>query len=174
MEEQVTQQRDFVTPSQVPQEGTYYENPEGPRFNNPAEYEQAMAAQTPQPQQPGVQFNVPDFAAMRQAALQQAIEQVQGQKKELSMDGSQYVPQKQPDNAPRYETAPPARPPQPIPPNPPRPAAQEEPQVVYVRRNLTLAELILVFVISIGAVTGVQFGWHIATDVLPRIEIRDK
>lgn len=155
MEEQVIQQRDFVTPSQVPQEGTYYENPEGPRFNNPAEYEQAMAAQTPQPQQPGVQFNVPDFAAMRQAALQQAIEQVTAQQ------------------APAPQ-APPVRPPQPIPPNLPRPAAQEEPQVVYVRRNLTLAELILVFVISIGAVTGVQFGWHIATDVLPRIEIRDK
>ena len=163
MEEQVPQQRDFVTPSQVPQDGTYFDNPEGPRYNNPAEYDQAMAAQTPQPQQPGVQFNVPDFAAMRQAALQQAIEQVKGQQAP--------VPQ-----------APPTRPPQPVPPNPPRaippnpptPRVQAEPQVVYVRRNLTLAELILVFVISIGAVTGIQFGWHIATDVLPRIEIRDK
>ena len=163
MEEQVTQQRDFVTPSQVPQDGTYFDNPEGPRYNNPAEYEQAMAAQTPQPQQPGVQFNVPDFAAMRQAALQQAIEQVKGQQ------------------APAPQ-APPVRPPQPVPPNPPRaippnpptPRVQAEPQVVYVRRNLTLAELMLVFVISIGAVTGIQFGWHIATDVLPRIKIRDK
>ena len=163
MEEQVTQQRDFITPSQVPQEGTYFDNPEGPRYNNPAEYEQAMAAQTPQPQQPGVQFNVPDFAAMRQAALQQAIEQVKGQQAPAPQAPPTRPPQPVPPNPPRA-----------IPPNPPTPRVQAEPQVVYVRRNLTLAELMLVFVISIGAVTGIQFGWYIATDVLPRIEIRDK
>ena len=143
------------TPGDLPEEGNYYQNSEGPRYNNPAEYDQAMASQTPQPQQPGVQFNVPDFAAMRQVALQQAIEQVTGQQA--------AAPQ-----------APPARPPQPIPPNPPRPMAQEEPQIIYVRRNLTLAELILVFALSVGMVTGVQFVWQMATDILPRIEIRDK
>jgi len=54
----------------------------------------------------------------------------------------------------------------------PFPALQ--PQVVYVRRNLTVAELIVVFVISCGLVTGVQAAWNFAADVLPRIEIRSK
>ena len=51
---------------------------------------------------------------------------------------------------------------------------QPEPQVVYVRRNLTIAELILIFAISTVGVIAVQAGWSFATDVLPRIEIRDK
>ena len=35
--------------------------------------------------------------------------------------------------------------------------------------NLTLAELILVFALSIGMVTGVQFIWQVATDILLRL-----
>ena len=150
MEDQVTQQREFVTPSQVAQPGPYYENPEGPRYENPAEYDAAQRQQqAPPPQPPGV----PDFAAMRQFALQQAIEQVTGQR------GAEAPPAQvqQPQIA---QSAPPQ----------PRP----EPKVVYVRRNLTLAELILVFALSVGMVTGVQFVWQVVTDILPRIEIRDK
>jgi hypothetical protein len=147
MEDQVTQQREFVTPSQVAQQGPYYENPEGPRYQNPAEFDAAQ--QVPPPQPP----NVPDFAAMRQAALQQAIEQVTSQR------------------APEAPPAP-VQPPQPAPAVVPQP--QPEPQVVYVRRNLTLAELAIVFLLSIGMVTGGQFIWNFATDILPRIEIRDK
>ena len=158
-----------VPASQPP--GNYYENPEGPRYQNPAEYNQAVGAEPQPAQQPGVVFNRPDFQAMREQALQQAIEQVKGQRMELSMDGSQYVPQKQPDNAPRYEAVPPARPPQPI---PPQPLAQVEPQVVYVKRNLTLAEIIIVFAITTGCVLGIQGIWTLATDILPRIEIKDK
>lgn len=48
------------------------------------------------------------------------------------------------------------------------------PQVVYVRRNLTVAELILVMVLSCGLVTAVQVGWNFATMTLPRIEIKIK
>jgi hypothetical protein len=47
-----------------------------------------------------------------------------------------------------------------------------QPQVVYVRRNLTVAEIILVFVLSCGIVTGIQWGWNVVTNVLPRVEIR--
>ena len=53
-------------------------------------------------------------------------------------------------------------------------AAQQPQQVVYVRRNLTVAELVLVILLASGLVTGVQFSWYIATNVLPRIEIRMK
>ena len=53
-------------------------------------------------------------------------------------------------------------------------AAQQPQQVVYVRRNLTVAELVLVILLACGLVTGVQFSWNVATNVLPRIEIRMK
>ena len=48
------------------------------------------------------------------------------------------------------------------------------PQVVYVRRNLTVAELILVVLLSCGLVTAVQVGWNFAANMLPRIEIKIK
>lgn len=47
-----------------------------------------------------------------------------------------------------------------------------EPQVVYVRRNLTVAELIVVIMIACGLVTGIQFGWNLVSNHLPRIEIK--
>ena len=53
-------------------------------------------------------------------------------------------------------------------------APRPQPQVVYVRRNLTVAELIVVFAIACGIVTGVQAGWNFASTVLPRLEIRVK
>jgi hypothetical protein len=48
------------------------------------------------------------------------------------------------------------------------------PQVVYVRRNPTVAELILVLFISCSLVTAVQIGWEFAAKTLPRIEIKVK
>lgn len=47
-----------------------------------------------------------------------------------------------------------------------------QPQVVYVRRNLTVAELIVVIVLACGLVTGVQVGWNFISNHLPRIEIK--
>ena len=47
-------------------------------------------------------------------------------------------------------------------------------QIVYVRRNLTLAEIILVFLISCGIVTGIQFSWGFVSNVLPKIEVQIK
>jgi hypothetical protein len=52
-----------------------------------------------------------------------------------------------------------------------RPAGQQ-PQVVYVRRNLTVAELLLVILLSCGIVTGIQWSWNTITNLLPKIEIR--
>lgn len=56
----------------------------------------------------------------------------------------------------------------------PQPSFVPQPNVVYVRRNLTVAELILVFLVSTGLVVGVQAGWYYATNFLPRIEIKVK
>lgn len=148
---------DQVPSSNIPQEaGNYYQNPEGPRYQNPSDF---AAAQQNQP--------TPNFEEMRRIALDQAIKQVRQQPvpqqappgMELSMDGSQYVPQK-------YPTAP-------VTPTP-QVAEQAIEQVRVIRRNLTLAELILIFAIATGSVLGVQGIWAFATDILPRIEIRAK
>ncbi len=48
----------------------------------------------------------------------------------------------------------------------------QQPQVVYVRRNLTVAEVLLVILLSCGIVTGIQWTWNIVTNVLPRVEIK--
>lgn len=49
-----------------------------------------------------------------------------------------------------------------------------QPQVVYVRRNLTVAELGLVLLLSCGIVTGLQMAWNFTANILPRIEFRMK
>ncbi len=48
----------------------------------------------------------------------------------------------------------------------------QQPEVVYVRRNLTVAEVIVVFIISCGLVFGIQASWNFATNVFPKIEIK--
>jgi hypothetical protein len=63
----------------------------------------------------------------------------------------------------------PARP-QPAPtPNYQAPAPQ--PNVVYLRRNLTIAEILIILALSTGILAGVQFAWGFSTDILSRIEI---
>ena len=49
---------------------------------------------------------------------------------------------------------------------------QQQPRVIYVRRNLTVAEVLLVLLLSCGIVTGVQWTWNIVTNFLPRIEVK--
>ena len=48
------------------------------------------------------------------------------------------------------------------------------PKVVYVKRPLTVAEIILVFALSCGIVFGGQFVFDIIANTLPRIEIKVK
>jgi len=50
----------------------------------------------------------------------------------------------------------------------------QQPKVVYVRRNLTVAELILLLALASGLVTGVQAVWDIGSSFLPRIEVKVK
>ena len=49
-----------------------------------------------------------------------------------------------------------------------------QPQVIYVRRNLTLAEIIVILALACGLVTGVQFTWNVVNEFLPRLEINVK
>lgn len=130
-------------PNYTPETGAYYEEPEGPRYSNPAEFSAATQAPPARPQPPRPQMN---FQQMRDKALQDAIAQVTA----APQPAPQYTPQVQP------------------------PMPQPQPKVVYVRRNLTMAELAVIFVISAAVVLGGQGIWTLATDILPRIEIRDK
>ena len=54
----------------------------------------------------------------------------------------------------------------------PMPSAQ--PKVVYVKRPLTVAEYLLIFLLSCGIVTGGQLIWQGISNFLPRVEIRMK
>lgn len=54
------------------------------------------------------------------------------------------------------------------------PQPVQPPQVVYVRRNLTVAELLLVLLLSCGIVTGIQLTWRGISQMLPQIEVRVK
>lgn len=49
---------------------------------------------------------------------------------------------------------------------------QQAPKVIYLRRNLTVAELLIVLLISCGIVTGIQWSWNFISSSLPRIEIK--
>jgi xanthine/uracil permease len=52
------------------------------------------------------------------------------------------------------------------------PPAIQPPQVVYVRRNLTVAELLLVLLLSCGIVTGIQWSWSFISNALPKVEVK--
>ena len=49
---------------------------------------------------------------------------------------------------------------------------QQQPRVIYMRRNLTVAEVLLVLLLSCGIVTGIQWTWTTLSNVLPKIEIK--
>ncbi len=51
---------------------------------------------------------------------------------------------------------------------------QTQPQIVYLRRNFTVAEIILVLLLSCGLVLGVQGLWGFGSRILPQVEIKVK
>ena len=114
-----------------------------------------MDGQVPASQPP--EFNTPapinpeNLEAMKEQARRMAVAQ--------AMQDRQVIPQPNIPQPPSFVAA-------------PRP--QPQPQVVYVRRNLTIAEVGLLVLISIGVVAGGQFIWNVSTDFLSRIEIRQK
>tara|TARA_B100001939_G_scaffold342138_1_gene352837 strand:+ start:9759 stop:10133 length:375 start_codon:yes stop_codon:yes gene_type:complete len=56
----------------------------------------------------------------------------------------------------------------------PQPFYSPEQKVVYVKRPLTVAEIIFMLVISCGLVLGGQLLWRGLSEVVPRVEIRMK
>lgn len=48
----------------------------------------------------------------------------------------------------------------------------QQPQIIYVRRNLTVAEILIVVLLACGIVIGIQWTWNFTTNLLPRIEIK--
>ena len=99
----------------------------------------------------------------RELAIQQAIAQRAAQQQMMSAPA-------QPSQAPT-----PAAPAAPSLPDPvPARGSVPAPNIVYLRRNLTVAEVLIVFAIAIGLVTGTQFVWNVGSDFLSRIEIREK
>jgi hypothetical protein len=49
---------------------------------------------------------------------------------------------------------------------------QQQPRIIYLRRNLTVAEVLLILLLSCGIVTGIQWTWNTLSNVLPRIEVK--
>jgi len=56
----------------------------------------------------------------------------------------------------------------------PAPPGRPPEQVVYIKRPLTVAEIILLLLVSCGIVFGGQFVFNFAANTLPRIEIKMK
>ena len=93
---------------------------------------------------------------MKQRAREEAIR--------ITMEQKQQIQQTPP--ASQVVTA--------IPLAPPPSFISSQPQIVYVRRNLTVAELLLVVLLSCGLVVGAQEIWKFTAQILPRIEIKVK
>jgi len=96
---------------------------------------------------------------MRQQALDEAVARVAAARPPVAPPAP--TPQPRPVSRPPIQQIP-----------VPQPVIQE--RVVTVRRNLTVAELIVVFALACGAVFGVQGLWYLGTDLLPRIEVAPK
>jgi hypothetical protein len=47
-------------------------------------------------------------------------------------------------------------------------------QIIYLRRNLTIAELLLTVLLACGIVTGVQLGWKAVSNFIPKVQIQIK
>ena len=53
-------------------------------------------------------------------------------------------------------------------------AAPPQTRVIYQKRNLTVAEWLVTLLFATGIVAGIQGVWYVATDILPRVEIRQR
>jgi hypothetical protein len=53
-------------------------------------------------------------------------------------------------------------------------APAQTPRIIYVRRNFTVAELLLILLLSCGLVTAAQAIWGFASSALPKVEIKIK
>jgi hypothetical protein len=123
-----------------------------------------MEGQVPASQPP--EFNTPpsmtpeNIQALKEEARRRAIAQAMQDRKAAEEAAPPQRPQ--PQYVPQV----------PISPQPFVPVQAPEPTVI--RRNLTIAEVGLLVALSLGIFTGIQFAWNFSTDILSRIEIREK
>jgi len=128
-----------------------------PPSNQPQVPEQMPPQPSPQTQSPpGLDPQM--FALLKARAREEAIRMAAAQRQEQAQVPAGYpAPQPVAQAMPQNLFQP-----------------QPETEIVYVRRNMTVAELVLVFVISCGIVFGVQQAWNFTANLLPRIEIKNK
>lgn len=105
-----------------------------------------MAAQIPQSKPPFSEMNADQIQEMKRLALQQAIDQYEAQQQDRQRMGQ--VPAPTP--------------------------LQQPTNVVYVKRNLTVAEIGLVILLATGIVSLLQFTGNVVIQNLPTIEIKAK
>ena len=125
--------------------------------------EQIPASQAPEPTQ---RITPEELEAMKAFAREQAIR--------MTYQQQPLVPQPPVSTLP-YQ-------PKPIPDLKQQPSGPErylraetlEPRIVYIRRNLTVAEILLICVLSCTIVGGIQMAWGFASKHLPQIEVRVK
>jgi hypothetical protein len=105
-----------------------------------------MAAQIPQSKAAFSEMNADQIQEMKRLALQQAIDQYNAQQEERQRTAQVPAP------APLPQT----------------------PNVVYVKRNLTIAEIGLVLLLATGILGALQFAGNFVIQNLPTIEIKTK
>ena len=118
--------------------------------------DQIPASQAPEPTQ---RITPEELEAMKAFAREQAIRMTYQQPPQPPVSNIPYQPR--PD-IPQMQKA-------------PEPAYDfSAPKVIYVRRNLTVAEILLICVLSCTIVGGIQLAWGFASKHLPQIEVRVK
>lgn len=111
-----------------------------------------------------VQNNVPpEFQAPMKLSAEQ-IEMLKAVARERAIAQAAAEQQMQPVQTQRFAGPPPSI----VPPQ------QQKPEIVYLRRNFTVAEILLVLLLSCGIVAGVQALWGLGSRILPQVEIKVK
>lgn len=120
--------------------------------------EQVPSSQAPQQLQQPQGISPEQLEAMKTYAREQAIRMSFQQPPLGTQPVRPIVPQPPIENLP-YQ---------------PRPSYSLEPKIVYVRRNLTVAEILVICVVSCAVVGGIQGAWNFASKYIPQIEVRVK
>jgi hypothetical protein len=129
-----------------------------------------MEDQIPASQAPEPAYNISpeELEAMKAYAREQAIRMTY-QQPPLPTQPSQPAISSVPQWPPTPEVLIPKMP------KAPEPAYDfSAPKVIYVRRNLTVAEILVICVLSCAVVGGIQGVWGLASKYLPQIEVRVK
>jgi hypothetical protein len=121
--------------------------------------DQIPASQAPEPTQ---RITPEELEAMKAFAREQAIRMTYQQPPLTPQPPVSNLPYQPRPDIPQMQKA-------------PEPAYDfSAPKVIYVRRNLTVAEILAICVISCVVVGGIQGFWGFASKYLPQIEVQVK